>query len=163
QELEAARAGEPALQRLREERDLCGQLEEESRRQMDFDPRLLRDAIDVGCELMGVGPLRPLAGEGDAGEGEGEGEGERALWVLPELPPSWARTLDSLRPPRSRDEEIWQWRRRPLLPVSFTPGRDLSLDRVHLHLQHPFVQRVLARLVEISGRAGKVGSSQPPG
>ncbi|MEX1369344.1 MAG: DISARM system SNF2-like helicase DrmD [Nannocystaceae bacterium] len=141
EELDSQRAStDEQVQRLREQLDECGQLEDESRRQLDFDPRLLRDAIDVSCELMGVGPLQPVAG------GAGE-RGEQQLWTLPELPSSWARTLDSLRPPRARDEEFYQWRRRPLLSVAFEPGQHLSIDRVHLHLQHPFVQRALSRFL----------------
>lgn len=138
EELLDAGAEDHAMQRLRDEIDACGQLEEESRRQLELEPALLKQAIDVSLELLGVGPLVPAKAEGADGP---------ALWRLPELPPSWARTLDSLRPPRGRDEEVYEWRRRPLLPVSFEPGRHLSVDRVHLHLQHPFVQRALARFL----------------
>ena len=133
EELEAQRA---QVQKLREDIDACAQMEEESRRQMDFDAMLLKDAIDVGCELAGAAPLVPARSEQD-----------EPLWKLPDLPPSWARTLDSLRPPKARDEDWGEWRRRPLLPVAYQPGKHLSLDRVHLHLQHPFVQRVLSRFL----------------
>jgi hypothetical protein len=133
EELEAQRAH---VQKLKEERDACARMEEESRRQMGFDPALLRDAVTVGCELAGIAPATPVVGDdGDA------------LWQLGEFPASWTRTLDTLRPPRGRDEEYGQWIRRPLLPVAYEPGQHLSLDRVHLHLQHPFVQRVLSRFL----------------
>jgi len=52
-----------AMQRLRDEIDACGQLEEESRRQLELDSRLLKDAIDVSLELYGAGPLVLAKGE----------------------------------------------------------------------------------------------------
>lgn len=121
--------------RLQEEVDTCAQLMEESRREMEFDPVLLKDAIDVGCVLAGLPCATPVPSDAEP------------LWQFPEFPSSWARTLDSLRPPRGRDEDWGQWRRRPLLPVAYEPGKHLSVDRVHLHLQHPFVQRMLSRFL----------------
>lgn len=67
--------------------------------------------------------------------------------VLPDLPESWQRTLDFLRPPRGRDEPFWEWRRRPPQPVVFRPPDRIASDRVHLHLQHPLVQRILSRFL----------------
>ena len=131
-----AAAGAAHLQKLKEERDACGRMEEDSRRQMGFDPALLQDAVTVGCELAGVPPAKPVAGEG-----------KEPLWQFTEFPSSWTRTLDTLRVPRGRDEEYGHWVRQPLLPVAYEPGKHLSIDRVHLHLQHPFVQRVLSRFL----------------
>ena len=68
-------------------------------------------------------------------------------WRVPELSPAWVRTVDKLRPPRARGEEHWQWRERPALPVVFEPPQRLRDDVVHLHLAHPFVQRVLSRFL----------------
>jgi hypothetical protein len=81
--------------------------------------------------------LKPLPRDGD----------EPAAFLLPGLPESWQGTLDTLRPPRRKDEPFWDWRRRPLLPVVFHPLDRLDGSRVHLHLQHPFVQRLLARFL----------------
>jgi hypothetical protein len=61
------------------------------------------------------------------------------------MPESWQTTLDFLRPPRRRDEPFWEWRRRPPQPVVFRPTTRMNDDVVHLHLQHPFVQRILQR------------------
>jgi len=129
EELEAQRH----VQKMKEEIDACAQLVEESKRQMEFDPILLKDAIDVGCALAGLAAATSVPSDAEA------------LWQFGEFPSSWSRTLDSLRRPRERDEDWGHWRRRPLLPVAYEPGKHLSLDRVHLHLQHPFVQRVLNR------------------
>ena len=63
----------------------------------------------------------------------------------PDMPDSWQPTLDALRPPRGRTEPFWEWRRRPPLPVVFRALDKMDSSRVHLHLQHPFVQRILSR------------------
>jgi hypothetical protein len=55
--------------------------------------------------------------------------------------------LDSLRGPRERDESLWDWRQRPLKPVTFDPIATLSEQVEQLHLAHPFVKRILDRFV----------------
>src|SRR5690606_18219886 len=132
-ELESQRA---AVDALRAQTDEAARLLNGSRQFIQFSPALLRDAIDVGLELLGTGPLTPREDEGAAGQ---------QILELPELPESWQRTLDSLRPPRARDEELYDWRKRPPQPVSFEPLDRMDDERVHLHLQHPFVQRILTR------------------
>ncbi len=67
------------------------------------------------------------------------------VFALPELPESWTETLDSLRAPRERDEPPWEWRKRPPQPVVFRPLERIGEERVHLHLEHPFIQRILSR------------------
>jgi hypothetical protein len=76
---------------------------------------------------------------------ESAGQGQQPAYALPELPESWQTTLDSLRPARGSDEAEWQWRKHPLQPVVFKPLTRLGDDCVHLHLEHPFVQRILSR------------------
>ena len=56
-------------------------------------------------------------------------------------------TLDTLRPPRGRDEAFWEWRQRPPRPVTFHPLTRLSEDAEQLHLAHPFVKRILDRFL----------------
>jgi hypothetical protein len=68
-------------------------------------------------------------------------------WKLPELPVSWSRTLDNVRPRRLNDEPPWEWRRRPLNPVVFEAPPSISSKLAHLHLSHPIVQRVLQRFL----------------
>ncbi len=137
-ELEAQRKDRD---KLRAEIEQAGQVLNRSRAVLDFDPELLRDAIDVGLELV-----RPDARlEPMPRSAEQEAQGEPPAWRLPELPDSWQPTIDFLRPPRAREEPFFEWRKRPPEPVVFRPPRRLGTPRVHLHLEHPLVQRVLAR------------------
>lgn len=129
-ELETERAD---LDKLKKEIDDCGRILGSSAAVLNFDPPLLRDALDVGFALAGVGTgLKRVV------------DGEDA-WTLPPLPPSWDLTLDSIRPPRAPDEPPWEWRKRPLPAVTFTPPKKISDRHVHLHLSHPLVQRVMSR------------------
>ncbi|WP_225888703.1 DISARM system SNF2-like helicase DrmD [Myxococcus xanthus] len=134
-ELESQRT----LQSLRKELDAIGELRERSGKVMDFNPVLLRDALDVGFELAGAGRL----------EREAIMEEGRTLesWKVPALPASWNTTLDSIRPRREHDEAAWEWRKRPLSPVVFEAPPGVSSKLVHLHLSHPLVQRVLQRFL----------------
>lgn len=132
EELESERAD---IQKLRKEIDEAGRILSRSREALDFDPDLLRKTVDAGLALAKAAPLTLLPGESaDA----------PPAFALPDLTDSWQGTLDTLRPPRRRDEPFWEWRRRPLLPVVFRALDRLDGSRVHLHLQHPFVQRLLS-------------------
>ncbi len=118
--------------RLQRDLDENGAIHKASAKALDFSPELLRDAVEVGLSLAGAGPLEP------AGEG---------TWRLPELPETWQRTLDTLRPPRNRDEDLWDWRRRPPVPVVFDPPDSITEEVAHLHLAHPVTQRILSRFL----------------
>lgn len=133
-ELESQRADLKALGRDIDEarRILSG-----SRAVMDYREELLRDAVDVGLELAGAERLRPIA---ETVEGQ-------VAYRLPELPASWDRTLDSLRRARKRDEPEWEWRKEPPQPVVFKALDRIGESRIHLHLGHPFVQRILSRFL----------------
>lgn len=126
-ELESSRAD---LDALRRDTDEAGRILDRSRSLIDFEPERLIDAVNVGLELAGAGALIPL----------NDGQYE-----LPALGQSWAETLDSLRPPRERDEPPWEWRKKKPQPVVFRPLERMGEDRVHLHLEHPFIQRILSR------------------
>jgi hypothetical protein len=134
EKLEAERAD---LRKLRREIDDAGRILDRSREALEFDPDLLREAVDAGLVLAGASPMKPAPEE----------DGGPPAYLLPDLPESWQGTLDTLRPPRRKDEPFWDWRRRPLLPVVFRPLDRLDGSRVHLHLQHPFVQRLLSRFL----------------
>jgi hypothetical protein len=56
-------------------------------------------------------------------------------------------TLDTLRPPRGRDETFWEWRQHAPRPVTFHPLTRLAEEAEQLHLAHPFVRRVLDRFL----------------
>ena len=104
-----------------------------SMKQASFEIDHLRDAIDVGLEMAGAAPLQPA--------------GQPGRYTLPAMPPGWERTLDTMRPPRAPDEAPWDWRRRPPLPVVFQAPDTMTSDLVHLHLHHPFVQRIISRFL----------------
>jgi superfamily II DNA or RNA helicase len=132
-ELERQRAD---LAQLRAQTEEAAKILNQSQSVIDFRPELLRDAVDVGLALAGAGPLRPVKVADIQ---------DQDVFELPALGPSWQPTLDTLRPPREHDEEPWEWRKRPPQPVVFRALERMGSERVHLHLEHPFVQRILAR------------------
>jgi superfamily II DNA or RNA helicase len=134
-ELEATRE----TKRVAEEVDAARRILSASQKVVDFESALLRDAIDVGCELAGAKSLLERAPL--------EGENHLKTYELPEMPNSWQGTLDTLRPPRCRDELFYEWRKRPPLPVVFDAPAKMNSAVAQLHLAHPFVQRVLARFL----------------
>ncbi|MEZ4462920.1 MAG: hypothetical protein R3F43_00005, partial [bacterium] len=131
---EFERVGERS--RHQEDVEAAGAILNRSRGLAAFDVAHLKDALDVGLELAGATPLTPAGGTGPD-----------ARFALPALPPTWQRTLDTLRPARRPDQELWDWRDQPPLPVVFHPPRHMSSDVVHLHLHHPLVQRITARFL----------------
>jgi hypothetical protein len=120
-----------AVDKARSEIDLVARILNDSRGVMSFEPGLLCEALNVGLGLAGEKPLVPT--------------GTPHTFNLPELSDTWQNTLDAFRPPRERDEAFWDWRKRPLRPVTFVPPEHMNDEVVQLHLQHPFVQRVLSR------------------
>lgn len=133
-ELEQARVSREQLARELEELD--GILDR-SEKVTSFEPRLLRDAINAGLELSGAGPLEPAPGAVPGAE----------AFKLPELPESWAKTVDSLRLPRGRDEYFTDWRAKDPLPVMFEPPPKMNSAAAQLHLSHPFVRRIFSRFL----------------
>lgn len=116
----------------------AGKILSSSRKQLGFDPSQLRQVIDAGLEIAGARPLAPLAEppEPDA----------PACYAVPQLGADWRDTLDTLRAPRARGQDFHSWRREnPPLPVTFEEPTRLSTAFVQLHLEHPFVKRVLSR------------------
>ncbi|MGH7282132.1 MAG: helicase-related protein, partial [Polyangiaceae bacterium] len=134
-ELEASRN----LAIVRAEIEKAGQRLESSRRALEVDADSLRGVVDIGLALTGLEPLSPL----------GETQDRRPTYSLPsfENRDAWASTIDTLRPPRERDEDFWKWRRRPPRPVTFHPLTTLSEEAEQLHLAHPFVRRILDRFL----------------
>ncbi|MGF1467082.1 MAG: DISARM system SNF2-like helicase DrmD [Sandaracinaceae bacterium] len=120
--------------KLRAEIEEAGDILNRSRKVMEFDPALLRDAIDVGLELAGAHGLRPS-------------KAHEGAYEVPSLPDDWQPTLDTLRAPRGRDEPFWEFRERPPQPLLFEPPPKMNSALVHVHLQHPFVQRILSRFL----------------
>ena len=133
-ELEARRSD---LEAVRAEVERAGRRLESSRRTLEVDPDSLRGVVEIGLRLAGAPALTDAGKTGDG----------RATFELPALDRSWDVTLDTLRPPRGRTEDFWEWRRRPPRPVTFHPLASLSEGAEQLHLAHPFVKRILDRFL----------------
>ena len=142
EELEAAR---DRRDKLTEQVERCRGLLERSRNWVGFEAAPFRQALSCALELFGAESLARSA------DGIGDGQG-KATWTFPALDrrtgadPTWAATLDTLRPPRKSDQKLADWRREaPIRPVVFEDAGVLSDDTVHLHLEQRVAQRLLAR------------------
>lgn len=125
------------LKKLKADIDDNAKIAGNSRKLIDFEPVLLRNVIDVGLAMAGAPPLAPKSNDDHP---------EQECFRLPNLGDSWQATLDTLRRSRRRDESFWEWRdNAPPQPVVFRPPPRLSSEVAHLHLSHPFVQRILSR------------------
>ena len=133
-ELEGSRKN---LDRLAAEVHTAAQRLEDSRRVLEVSAEALRGVVDIGLELAGAARL--VDGPPTSSD--------RQSFILPELDRSWQSTLDVLRPPRGRDEPLWDWRKRPPRPVTFEPLDRLNDDAEQLHLAHPFIKRILDRFL----------------
>ncbi|NOT26725.1 MAG: helicase [Acidobacteria bacterium] len=109
-----------------------------SRDWLRLDDKDLRQAISCSLEILGEKPLASGAKDG--------------VFTLPDLSDrskgdeSWMHTLDTLRAPRGRRQDLNAWRReKPIRPVVFKDQESLDAPAVHLHLEHRFVQRLLGR------------------
>ena len=120
---------------------------------LHFSSDLFRDALNTSLRVSAQGngstpqltAKDPVAAKADP---------ERAEWIFPpadQLPggeQSWGDVLDALRRPRQPGEKLWDWRRNTTpQPVVFKDPKEVNADRVHLHLEHPLVQRLLNRFL----------------
>lgn len=136
-ELETSRKD---LTALRAEVVRAGRRLEESKAALAVSPDALRGVVDIGLRMAGTAGLARATGDHATLDGED-------VYVLPDLGRGWAQTLDTLRPPRRRDESFWEWRNRPPRPVTFAPIERMSAEVEQLHLAHPLVKRVLDRFL----------------
>lgn len=123
-------------EKLKGELDTLGKLLKDSKDHLAFDEEAFRDAISCGLELAKIGPLV------ERGQ----------TWAFPaadRFPDNtWAATLDTLRTPRTKDEQFWEWRRKsPLRAVTFRDSGTLNGETVHLHLEQRVAQRLLGRFL----------------
>ena len=135
-ELDAARA-----KSLKAEIEMCRRILERSRRQVDFSPNRLRNAVSCALGMLNADDLEPC-----------EGPGGRPAWKVPALDrravtdASWAVTMDSLRAPRRKGDRRTDWRKTAeIRPVVFEDPGVLSNEVVHVHLEQRLAQRLLAR------------------
>ncbi|MDA7858632.1 DISARM system SNF2-like helicase DrmD [Mariniblastus sp.] len=133
-ELEGARSRQDLLEKELEKLD---EILDRSGKVTSFEPKLLRDAVNAGLELSGASPLEPAPNAVPGVE----------AFKLPDLPESWASTVDSVRVPRGRDEYFGDWRAKDPLPVLFEPPPRMNSAAAQLHLSHPFVRRILSRFL----------------
>jgi superfamily II DNA or RNA helicase len=138
EELERARERQDDL---RAQIERCQTLLQRSRSWTAFEAAPFRAALSASLELLDAPGLKETTGE----------RGERT-WSFPALDrragadPSWAATLDTLRAPRKRDQDLTQWRAQaPIRPVVFEDEGVLTEATVHLHLEQRVAQRLLAR------------------
>ncbi len=135
-ELETARTRD-----LRAEIETCRQVLDRSRRQVDFSPDRLRNAVSCALGMLNADDLEPC-----------KGPGGREAWNVPALDrraatdASWAVTMDSLRAPRKKGDKRRDWRKAAAIrPVVFEDPGMLSDEVVHVHLEQRLAQRLLAR------------------
>jgi ERCC4-related helicase len=147
---EKTRVIQGELEPIREEQKKLYQQQEEleeilqkSRQWLGLDDTHFLHALSVSLQLMGS--------EGLQLETVASNSADR--YILPNLDQqtgdaTWANTLDSLRPPRPKGKNLWDWRREtPIRPVVFRDPGSLDGEVVHLHLEHRLVQRLLGRFL----------------
>jgi len=142
-ELEPARARAVDLQKQLEE---LAKLRDEARDRLKISAARLRLVLSAALEMIGAPALEPLDGFTDDDHTPAP-----ARFRFPALDvndPSWADTLDALRPPRPKDRTVREWRRESTLrPVVFRDPGSLDGKVVHLHLEHPVARRLLGRFL----------------
>jgi SNF2 family DNA or RNA helicase len=144
EELEAAKVGKAELAKQIEG---LRKMLEASQNWLGFDDGHFRDAISASLEILGAKPVEPVNPSSAAFE-------PVAQWALPALEerfgadPTWSATLDTLRAPRKKGQNLWDWRRcAPVRPVVFRDPASLDGEVVHLHLEHRLAQRLLGRFL----------------
>ena len=151
EELEGSRERKEELEKQ------VGKLEralERSTKWLNFSRAQLRNALNTSLQLTGErqGNNRLALIPRDASQAEQDPD--RAIWEFPsaaDLPggeAAWGDVLDALRPPRQPGQKLWQLRKETQLqPVVFQDPQEVNADRVHLHLEHPLVMRLLNRFL----------------
>jgi ERCC4-related helicase len=127
---------------------------ERSRKWLNFSSGLFRDALNTSLQLTGSSNGNGALALRPRDPSQAAVDPDRAIWEFPsaeELPGGeavWGDVLDALRPPRQPGQKLWQWRQETALqPVVFRDPLEVNADRVHLHLEHPLVQRLLRRFL----------------
>jgi glyoxylase-like metal-dependent hydrolase (beta-lactamase superfamily II) len=121
--------------------------------------RLRSEVLGV-CTERGL-PIPPIGAGLDEGDDDLDPPPDRdpppkepPRFVFPNLDqriggdPTWATTLDTLRPPPEDGRRNFQWRREAAIrPVVFDAPQGIDESVVQLHLHHRVVQRLLSRFL----------------
>lgn len=140
-ELEASRLRQEELAKQHDElRDIL----QRSQGYLNFSEPHFRQSLTCALGILGADGLKAVPGA----------DGAKQRWKFPDLDKrhgadsTWADTLDTLRPPRKRDQKIWDWRKdAPIRPIVFTDPGEINEEVVHLHLEHRVVRRLLNRFL----------------
>jgi superfamily II DNA/RNA helicase len=133
---------------------------ERSRKWLHFSSQQFRDAPNTSLQLTGERHGHQALALRPRDPAQAAQDPERAIWEFPSaahLPggeAAWGDVLDALRPPRQPGQKQGQWRQETALqPVVFRDPQEVNADRVHLHLEHPLVTRLLNRFLCAASRA----------
>ncbi len=159
QELIKVELEENSREREESLKDQISRLEKyliKSEKWLNFSSELFRNALNTSLKVNTRDGIRsPQICLKDSSTNHADME--RAEWIFPSsdnLPggeQSWGDVIDYLRPTRKPGQKVWQWRKETLpQPVVFKDPETLDSGRVHLHLEHPLVKRLLSRFL-VSG------------
>ena len=151
EELEGSRERKGDLQK--QVSTLEGYLER-STKWLNFSRAQFRHALNTSLQLSGERHGHQALALIPRDAAQAAQDPDRAIWDFPsadQLPggeAAWGDVLDALRPPRQPGQKLWQWRQETQLqPVVFQDPQEVNADRVHLHLEHPLVMRLLNRFL----------------
>lgn len=144
QELEEARDRQDDL---RKQIDVLRTQLERAKEHIKLDEAHFRATLSCSLELLEAPPLKVLPPD------PASWSGPLSRYEFPRLDRQkgadasrWTATLDTLRPPRPRNQKMVEWRHdAPVRPVIFEDPGTMDDRAVHLHLEHRVVQRLLAR------------------
>lgn len=131
EELEIAR--DKRKDKVKERIEHMAKLLEKSKKWISMEDHYLKSALDCSLKLSSLPALQ---------------EDKNGL-AIPKITkvlkdPSWQATLDTLRPPKKRDQKPAEWRATTSFrPIVFHDKEMSNEDSVHLHLEHRLVKRLL--------------------
>lgn len=112
---------------------LMSDLLKKSQKWISMEDDYLKSALNCSLKLSGL----PLLQQSESG------------LVFPAIndklkDSTWQGTLDTLRPPKPRDQKATEWRAETKYrPIVFQDQENIADEKVHLHLEHRLVKRLL--------------------
>lgn len=113
--------------------ELMKKLLKKSQKWISMEDDYLKSALNCSLKLSGL-PMLQQSGNG---------------LMFPEIKDklkdsTWQSTLDTLRPPKKRDQKPAEWRSETQYrPIVFQDQENATDEKVHLHLEHRLVKRLL--------------------